>query len=169
MIVVEAEFEDPAPARDAVLALEGNGVDAQDIHVVTPDAVPLPAGERAAEGSIHTQWIKNTASIGIPGAVIGALVLAAAVLLIGVEPRGPAVLGAAVAGAIGGSIVGGFWGNARKLPVNEEAMDTYAVDPRGLEPTMIEVRARDDDDAERVAAVLRAVQPRPRRVDLRDA
>jgi hypothetical protein len=168
MILVEAEFDEPAPARDAVLALEGTGVDADDIHVVTPDTVVTPAGERAATSAIHTSWVRNVLSLGVPVALAGAVIVAVAVLALGVEPRGAAVLGGAIAGAVGGSILGGFWGNARKLPVNEEVMDTYAVDPRGAEPTRLEVRARDDATAEKVAAVLRAVQPRPRRIDLRE-
>lgn len=161
MHTVVARFDDPAPAREAMVDLEGRGIDADSINLV--DHAPAVA---TREGGLHTdltvsrRFIDSYARNGVLGALIGAAVFVAGLLLIDVEPLGLAVLTGVVAGAIAGFLMGGFIGAARHIPVNEDAFETYAMDPSDPHGVAVEVTVADPDVAARAIGILRSHHPR---------
>ena len=58
-------------------------------------------------------------------------------------------------GGIFGFYLGAIWAGAYKLPVNQDTIDTLAVDPHEDAPVRVEVRARDAEQADEAASVLR--------------
>jgi hypothetical protein len=158
--MVVARFEGPATAREAMVDLEGRGIDADAINLLGE-----PASIPTAEGGLHTDlevskhFAESYALNGIIGAVIGAAIFIAALVLIGVRPIGTAVLLGLLAGAIGGFLMGGFIGAARHLPVNEDALETYEIDPRDPEAVTVEVRLTDPTQAAQAVRVLRRHNP----------
>jgi hypothetical protein len=148
-------FDQPSEAREAMLALERKGIDALDIRLVDSLTVPTREGARAtdlnATGAAGKRYITGALVGGLGAAVVAALV-------VGIVTRdgGAALLGAFIA-AIPGFFVGGFWGGASQLPVNEQTLDTYAVDPGDAAPVGVEVDLRDDSTAETAVEILRAL------------
>lgn len=165
--VVVAEFRDPAVARQAMLDLEGIGVDAQAINLVDRAAsVPAQNIERSGELDAAGDTAKRYVGGGLVGAVVLAVVGAGAGLLSGVDPTSLALIGGAMCGAIVGFVLGGYWGGARKLPVNADALDTYTIDRAGAEPIQLQVQAHSEDQARKTVEVLRNAHADT--VDLRD-
>jgi hypothetical protein len=165
--VVVAEFRDPAKARQAMLDLEGIGVDAQAINLVERStSVPAQNIEQSGELSAAGDTAKRYVGGGVVGAVVGAMIGAALGALSGVDPLSLALIGGAMCGAIAGFVLGGYWGGARKLPVNPDALDTYTIDSSDTEPVHLEVQAHSDDQARQTVEVLRNASADT--VDLRD-
>jgi hypothetical protein len=160
--LVIAEFDSPDRAREAMVALEWQGIDADDIKLVTPPDVPVPDAQRAAEGRTVRDIARRTVVWGAVGALAGAAIGVGVALVLGFD-LGVALVIAALAGGILGAQVGGFWGGASRLPVNEEALDTYTIDPRRSDAIRVEIRARDVGAAKAATAVLRDHEAR--RVD----
>lgn len=159
---VVGEFDDPAAAREAMVALETLGLDADAIRLGGgPASVPVQDIDRTGELEAGGFLVKQYVAGGAIGALVGAAVMIGVLAIAGVG--GGALAGGAFAGALGGFFVGGFWGAARKLPVNVDALDTFAVDEAASGPVTVEVSAPDAELAERSAEVLRAA--RARRVD----
>ncbi len=135
-----------------MVALEGSGIDADDNHLVEPVDVPVPDAQRTAEGRMAGAVLRRSITGAIIGLVVGAVLFAGLAYAFGLDALA-VVLG--IAGAILGFSLGGFWGGAIRLPVNEEAFDTYTLDPNRSAPVRVEVRARDPEQAALAATVLR--------------
>ncbi|HEY2813129.1 MAG TPA: hypothetical protein VGJ03_06685 [Acidimicrobiales bacterium] len=158
---VMARFDEPDVAREAMVDLEERGIESAAIHLVEqPATIPTREGGLHADLSASRRIAGNFARDGVVGAVIGAFVFVGAFVLIGVEPFGVAVLVGVIAGGIAGALMGGFFGAAWRLPVNEDALDTYALDPSDPQGVAVEVRVEDPDVAAEAIAVLRAHHPR---------
>ena len=156
---VTGEFDDPAEAREAMVALEVLGLDADAIRLIgTPATVPVEDVDRTGELEAGGFVVRQYAAGGLIGAVVGAAVLIVVLAIVGVGGGG--LLGGALAGAIGGFVVGGYWAAARKLPVNVDALDTFTVDQSSSAPVQVEVSAPDAALAERSAEALRAARAR---------
>ena len=165
--VVVAEFRDPADARQAMIDLEGIGVDAQAINLIDRStSVPAQNNERSGELSAAGDTAKRYVGGGLLGAAVGAVVGGLLGLLANTDPMTIGVVGGVLAGAIAGFVLGGFWGGASKLPVNTDALDTYTMDRSDSEPVHLEVQAHSDDQARRTVDVLRKAKADT--VDLRD-
>jgi len=158
---VVARFDDPVPAREAMVDLEGKGFDAAAIHLFERSP-SIPTGEAAlhADVAVSRRFVESYARNGVLGALIGAAVFTAGLMLLQVEPLGTAVIIGALAGAIVGFLMGGFIGAARHMPVDEAAYDTYTIDPRDTAGVAVEVRVDDPDVAARAVDVLRTHGPR---------
>lgn len=140
-----------------MVALEGRGIDADHIHVVgAPPAVATQDATRGAELAATGDVARRSAVGGAIGAALGAAVLAVIVAFAGPDPVGPAVGFALLTGGIGGFLLGGFWGGASKLAVNEETFDTYLADPRATAPIRVEVRLGHPGAVDAVAELLRS-------------
>ena len=156
-VVLVAEFDQPTVAREAMVALESQGIDAEQIKLVEGGAsVPSPEQTRSAELAATGDVAKRYGGWGLIGAVIGAAVLAGLVILITGEVNIATVAGGILAGGISGFVLAGYWGGASKLPVNEEAFDTYAMGPDGSEPVSVEVALDNATVADETAEFLRA-------------
>jgi hypothetical protein len=155
--LLSAAFDDPVDAKEAMVALEGAGIDADAVNLETVGAaVPTKDVGRSADLAVTgTAARKYGIGAGV-GAIVGAAVLILAVLILDVEPVGTAVGIAAVAGAIGGALMGGYWGMTRRLPVNEDAYDTRLVNTVGPEGLRLEVRVEDDAKVDDVVSLLRS-------------
>jgi hypothetical protein len=165
--VVVAEFRDPADARQAMLDLEGIGVDAQAINLVDRSAaVPAQNIERSGELSAAGDTTRRYVGGGLIGAAVGAIIGALLGLLANTDPMAMGLLGGAMCGGIVGFVLGGFWGGASKLAVNTDALDTYTMDRSDAEPVHLEVQAHSEDQARQTVDVLR--KARADTVDLRE-
>lgn len=157
--VVTGEFDEPAEARQAMVALEQLGLDADAIRLVgVPATVPVEDVDRTGELDAGGSVVRRYATGGVIGAVVGAAIMIVVLAIAGADGGG--LLGGAIAGAIGGFLVGGFWAGARKLPVNVDALDTFTVDRSASTPVTVEVSAPDAALAERSAEALRAARAR---------
>jgi hypothetical protein len=154
-VVVIAEFDSPSGAWRAMVALEGQRLDGDDIRLAEPPEVPVPDAQRTAEGRMTGAVVRRSLVGAFAGAVVAALVFAGVAAVAGLEPLALVIV-LGLVGAIFGFNLGGFWGGASRLPVNEEAFDTYTLDPHQTEPIHVEVRARDADTAAWAESVLEA-------------
>jgi hypothetical protein len=157
-ILVVGSFAGPDDAREAMLALEARGFDADDVRLAessspSGDAVPTPATTRESDAAVFKSVGRRAAVWGPIGAVVGI-----GLVLVGLAVFGAlsttSVIVAVIVGGIFGFALGAIWAGAYKLPVNEDAIDTLAVDPRDDEPVRVEVRARDTAMADEAATVL---------------
>lgn len=158
-----AVFDDPATAREAARKLEGHGLDADDVGVAMPATTPTKDAVRGGELAQAGDFARFYGTGAALGAGAGAAVAVAVVLLIGSGPVGLATGMALLGGGIAGAFMGGFWGVAKHLPVNEEALDTYTSGTVG--PVRLEVRLREPERSGPIAGLLRecgakAVEPR---------
>jgi hypothetical protein len=158
--MVVARFDNPGPAREAMVDLEGRGIDADAIHLLEPPAIPTREGGLHADLTMSRRIIDSYARSAVIGALIGAAVFIGFLLILRVQPVGMAVAIGAIGGALAGFLVGGYLGAARHIAVNEEAYDTYAIDPSDPEGVAIEVRVPDAGSAARAIEVLRKHHPR---------
>jgi hypothetical protein len=153
---IRGGFERPERAREAMVSLEGRGLDADQIGLQEqPASIPTREATRSADMTVVREIAGRYLRGGVLGAAVGGVLLAMIVWLIGVDGMA-AVIAAGVAGAIGGFLLGGFWGGARRLPVNEQAFDTLTIDPNRPELVVVRVRAETPRDAELAENVLRA-------------
>jgi len=158
---VVARFDDPAPAREAMVELEGKGIGADEINMLDhPAAVPTKEGGLHADLAVSRRFIDSYARNGILGALLGAALFIAVLMLMRVEPLGTVVALGGLGGAIVGFVMGGFIGAARHIPVNPDALDTYTMDPTDPAGVSIEVRVEDPSVAAEAVAVLRRHHPR---------
>jgi hypothetical protein len=154
--VVTASFDDPAQARDAMVQLENHGFDAQYVSLVDrPDSITRPGAtadaERHAGATVLTNYVQGAAIGALAGAAIAVIVV---LLSAGASTGG--ILVGLVGGGTAGFFLGGYWGAGARLPVNEDAWQTYEIDARDDAPIRLEVGAADADGAHDAAAVLRA-------------
>jgi hypothetical protein len=158
---VVARFDHPAPAREAMVDLEGKGFDADAINLLgQATAVPTLEGGLSADLAVSRRFVDSFARNGVLGALIGAALFIGVLLLMQVQPVGTAVVLGGLAGAIAGFLMGGFIGAARHIPVNEDALETYEIDPTDPEGVAVEVRVEDPAKAAEAVAVLRRHHPR---------
>jgi hypothetical protein len=154
-VVVIGDFDSPTRARRAMVALEAQHVDADDIHLAEPPEAPVPDAQRTAEGRMAGAVVGRSLVGAIVGGIVAALIFGGVAWIAGLRPMGLVIVIGLVGGILGFNL-GGFWGGASRLPVNEEAFDTYALDPDRAEPVHVEVRARDAATAVMVESVLEA-------------
>jgi hypothetical protein len=148
-------FDQPAEARSAMLALERKGIDALDIRLVESPQVPTREGARSADLAVTGAVGRRYLIGGLVGAGIAVVISG---LVVGVvTTEGGAALMAAFIAAIPGFLLGGFYGGALRLPVNEEALDTYAIDPASSDPVGVEVDLRDTSTVEAAVETLQAM------------
>jgi hypothetical protein len=121
---VTARFDSAEQAREAIIALEQAGVEADHVHLSDGRLTdPVRATTWAQDREVFRKGAGRYILTGLLGAVAGAaVVIGVTMLLVGTG------LVAALAAGIGGALFG-FWaaayyGVATKLPVNEEAFDT---------------------------------------------
>lgn len=153
---VVARFDDPGEAREAMIDLEMKGIDADAIHLVPPHSPLVPNDEVLSKDiEISGEVVRRSATGGLVGALVGAITMIAILSIFRVEPFGTTLLVGVVSGVVGGGLIGGFWGAARRLPVNDEAFDTYVVDPSEPQGVLVEVRLDDARRAADTVAVLR--------------
>src|SRR5262245_47957730 len=70
---VVARFDDPAPAREAMVDLEGRGFDAAAIHLFQrPPSIPTAEGGLHADVAVSRRFVESYARNGVLGALIGA-------------------------------------------------------------------------------------------------
>jgi hypothetical protein len=151
-----ASFDQPDAAREAMLALEGLGIDAEAVRLLDQDAqVPMRGMERSGELDAAQDVAGNYAKGAVVSAVVVALLAGAIVLATGARPRVLAVGLALVGGAIVGFVLGGYWNAARKLPVNVDALDTFTIDENESKPVRIEVRLTDPGLFDKSASICR--------------
>jgi hypothetical protein len=152
---VVARFDDPAEARDAMVDLELKGIDAEATHLVPP-ALSAPPKELALdrEVDIADTFVRRGLKGGLLGALIGAAAVVGALALMRVEPFGSAVRIGAVGGIVGGFFIGAYWGAVVRLPVNEEAFDTFVL-PTTTHGIVVEVNIDDPLTEADAVAVLR--------------
>ncbi len=151
-----ASFDGPDEARDAMIALEGLGIDAEAVRLLDQDAkVPVgglaESGELDAAQSVAGNYLRGA----VASAVVVAIIAVVIVLVLGVRPRPLAVGLATIGGAIGGFVLGGFLNAARRLPVNVDALDTFTIDQQESAPVRIEVKLSDPGLFDRSASVCR--------------
>jgi hypothetical protein len=158
---VTACFNEPGEAREAMVDLEGKGIDADAINLVGEAVfVPTREGGFHADLSVSRRFIESYARSGVLGALIGAALSIAVLTLMRVNPLGTAIFIGGVCGAIAGFLMGGFIGAARHIPVNEDALETYELDPSDPDGVTVEVRVPDANEAAAAVAVLRRHHPR---------
>jgi hypothetical protein len=122
---VTARFDSAEQAREAIIALEQAGVEADHVRL---DDGRLTNPERsstwAQDRAVFRKGAGRYVLTGVLGAVAGAaVVIAATMLLVG---TGMVVaLAAGIGGALFGFWAAAYYGVATKLPVNEEAFDTF--------------------------------------------
>lgn len=150
---VVGQFDGPDEARKAMLALEGTGIDANALHLRKPDTVPVRDSDSSGEQRAGEDVVKRYVGIGLVGAVVAGAVVGVIALVAGAG--GGALIAAVLGGAIAGFVLAGFLGAARKLPVNAEALDSYTIDPSGVEPLRVEVNLDDPAMAQKAADLLR--------------
>lgn len=120
-----AWFSSPGQVRTAAVALERHGVDSMYIDVAR---TPSHEDRRRIDRS-SMNWMGRCALVGVPiGLVLGALVGLGVGALLGVV--GTELVGTTVALAAFGAPLGGFLAVVTRLPVTDEAYDTFAsVEP----------------------------------------
>ena len=141
-----ASFPAAESAREAMIDLEGLGIDANAVRLLDRDpAVPVGSADRSGEmdagRSVVTNYLRGAI---ITAAVFGAVAVVA-VLALGIEPRALAIALALLGGAIAGFVLGGYINAARRLPVNVDALDTFTIDERTDDPVRVEIRLDDPD------------------------
>src|SRR3954447_23934490 len=79
---VVARFDDPAPAREAMVELEGKGIGADAVNLLNqPPAVPTKEGGLHADLQVSRRFIDSYARNGILGALVGAALFIAVLTL----------------------------------------------------------------------------------------
>jgi hypothetical protein len=163
MPLVVAEFDDPSPAREAMLALERKGFDANDICLGVTGRAAAEMTEPDHTRQVDKALVVETTEYVLLGVVLGAAIGAAigigALLMLGIAP-GNAIVGGAILGVIVGGLMGGLWSSFGHMAANREAFDTYGVDSAAPEPVTVEVRAKDDEHVATAREVLSALNPR---------
>lgn len=123
-----AAFSDHGAARDALLALERQGIDGHDISALaltrgTPAGDDQDAARRAANEE-DAAMVKEVGAEGLKGGTIGAALgaLGGAAVTVAIPGVGVAIgagiLAAAAGGAVAGAGVGGFAGALSQTPAS---------------------------------------------------
>ena len=161
---VVARFDQTEEARQAMIDLEVKGIDADAIHIARPidRAAPAESVRQTDIDNVHLIEARTVIG-GAIGALIGAVLVVAALLVVRVDSLGTAVLTGGIAGAAGGAFIGAFWGALARLPANEEALDPTVVDDVERE-VVLEVRL--DGPAQEREAVAVLQQHYPQTIDL---
>jgi hypothetical protein len=153
---VVARFDQTDEAREAMLDLEVKGIDADAIHIARPAMRVAPADSvRQTDVDMVHRIEARTVIGGAMGALVGAVLVVAALLVIRVDSLGTALLAGGVAGGAGGAFIGAFWGALARLPANEEALDPMVVDDDFASEIVLEVRLDDPELEPDAVMVLR--------------
>jgi hypothetical protein len=139
-----------------MIDLEVKGIDADAIHLVPPGR-PVPSGESALDTDVTVvrSLVRRGLTSGVLGALIGVAVVVGALALMRTEPFSSAVSVGAAGGALGGFLIGGFWGAMVRLPVNDEAFDTFVLETNHIDHVVVEVTVDDPWREADVVAVMR--------------
>ena len=150
---VTGRFTTPESARAAMVRLEGAGFDADAVTLEDSGAAVAPTDVATENDLEATGDVAKGAGIG---AAIGAAAGAAAGVVTGSSPATPArASSSAPTGAVGGSVVGGLAGTYAGLPVNQDAWETYELDPADPHPVTVRVRVDSPEQAEAARDALR--------------
>lgn len=150
---VVGRFTTPESARAAMVRLEAAGIDGDAIVLEEGPAAVAPS-DVATENDL--QAVGDVGKGAAVGATIGSVAGAAAGVVTAVV-TGDAGTGAIVgaAGVAGGGAVGGLAGTYAGLPANNQAFETYELDPSDPHPITVRVRV---DSPEQAAAARKALQ-----------
>jgi hypothetical protein len=153
---VTARFADADAAREAALELERHGIEANQISVRTDQGRPTNRNTGVADVEVTKDIGGRAIAGGVIGAVAGALVAMAIVLIVGPDDLALALVIAAIGGAaLVGPIVG-FWSGGSKLPVEPGAYDTYGPDASAA---TVVVSAADLGAADEIRSVVEPLHP----------
>jgi len=157
---VVARFDQTDEARQAMIDLEVKGIDADAIHIARPTerTASADAVQHTDRDVVH-QVETRTVIGGAVGALAGAVLVVAALLVIRVDSLGTAMLAGGVAGAAGGAFIGAFWGAVARLPVNEEAFEPSVIRDEVASEIVLEVRVADPDQETDAVTVLQRHHP----------
>lgn len=149
---VTGRFTSPESARAAMVRLESAGIDADAIKLDAPTA--LATNDQAIENDL--QATGDVAKGAALGGTIGTAAGVAAGVVTGLV-TGDAGAGAVVgtAGAVGGGAIGGLAGTYAGLPANQDAFETYELDPNDPHPVTVVVRVTSAEQAEAARRALR--------------
>jgi len=162
---VVARFDQTDEARQAMIDLEAKGIDADAIHVARPTTRTVSAeAVQQTDHEVVRQLEARTVIGGAIGALAGAVLVIAALVVIRVDSLGSAVLAGGIAGAAGGALIGGFWGAVSRLPANEEAFEPAVVRDELASEVVLEVRL--DDPGRETDAVTVLQRHHPLEIDL---
>ena len=160
---VVARFDQPEEARQAMVDLEMKGIDADAIHIAHPTEQRASTTRVNEADAVAMRRINERVVIGgALGALIGAVLVIAALLVIRVDSLGTAVVAGGIAGAAGGALIGAFWGSIARLPANEEALEP-AVTVDVEREIVLEIRL--DDAAQEADAVSVLQRHHPQRIE----
>jgi hypothetical protein len=152
---VVARFDQTEEARQAMIDLEVKGIDADAIHIARPsERTASNETVQQTDRDVVRQLETRTVLGGTIGALVGAVLVVAALLVTRVDSLGSAVLAGGIAGAAGGALIGAFWGAIARLPVNEEAFDPAVVGGDVEREIVLEVRLDDPDQEMDAVSIL---------------
>jgi hypothetical protein len=125
---VALDFERTTPEdNDTTMVVLGHAVDREDTHEADPEGVTAHAARRSLIG-------------GVPGAVIGALVIGLGVWLI--TQSGAATAGAAIGGAIFGFYVTAVWSYVIGTGQSEAYQQSF-IDPDAADAIVVALHVED--------------------------
>lgn len=151
-----ASFDHPESAREAMIGLEGLGLDAEAVRLLDQDPQVQVGGlDRSGEMDAAQSVAGNYLKGALVTAVVVGGIAAVVVLILGVKPRPLALALSLLGGGLAGFFLGGYLNAARKLPVNVDALDTFTVDSAQSAPVRVEVRLTDPSLFDRAASVCR--------------
>ena len=142
---VTGRFTTPEAARAAMVRLEAAGFDADAVTMDDSGTGVAPTDVAAANDLDATGDVAKGAGVG---ATIGAVAGAAAGVVTGIvtgDAGAATVVG--TTGVVGGTVVGGLAGTYTGLPVNEDAWETYELDPADPHPVVVRVRVDSPEQA----------------------
>jgi hypothetical protein len=154
MSQVVARFGTMEDARRAIGELELAGIDAGQVVLRDEPAVLDPAEQRTVDLEETGAWLRHAVLGGVVGAVLGAALLTAAVVVTVGDAGATLLLASVLGGAAFGAAAGGYWGVARSLPVNEAASASRAVDRLEGRLVEVEVRTHSPEEGHRVVSLL---------------
>jgi hypothetical protein len=154
MSQVVARFGTMEDARRAIGELELAGIDAGQVVLRDEPAVLDPSEQRTVDLEETGAWGRRALIGAAVGAVLGAILLIAAVVVTVGDAGATVLLASGLGGAAFGGAVGGYWGVAGSLPVNEAASATRAVDRLDGRLVELEVRAHSPEEGRRIASLL---------------
>jgi hypothetical protein len=157
--IVIGRFDDREDARDAMLAIEAKGIDADNINLEAEDALPTADTVHNADRAVVGEVGRHYAEGGLVGAIVGALLGAIALLIGGLGSTSLAIVAGGLTGAIAGFLIGGFLFVGSRLPVNEDTFNTRLVDPAAGK-VEVEVRVANEKSIEPVVEAMRAHRAR---------
>ena len=146
---VMATFGQMEQAREAVLALNRAGVEAEKVSMIGKDVeeVASDPDTRLRDLEVTGEVAKKAALGGAAGSVLGGLAGAAAFVIPGVGPViGSGIWAAVAAAGVAGGAVGGMVGGVASIDLNDEWELTFQDALKGGK-VLVAVHADDEEQA----------------------